>query len=73
PEGWGCTTKGVCREPSGEFSKALGAVSGGASTLLVGDFDGDGRRDLVGAGPRNSRNTSRVRVHYFDDFGGLAQ
>jgi hypothetical protein len=73
PEGWGCSTKGICREPTGDFSRALGAVSGGATTLSVGDFDGDGRRDLVGAGPRNSRNSSRVRVHYFDDVGGLVQ
>jgi hypothetical protein len=72
PDGWGCDVKGICREPSGEFTKFLGAVSGGATNLAVGDFDGDGRRDLVGSGPRN-RSASRLRVHYFDDEGALVQ
>jgi hypothetical protein len=71
PDGWGCNTKGICRQPTGEFLKALGAVSGGAMQLAAGDFDGDGRRDLVGSGPRTERNASRVRVHYFDDAGAL--
>jgi hypothetical protein len=73
PEGWGCDTKGICREPSGNFSSALGFVSGGAVHLTVGDFDGDGRKDLVASGPRNPRSGSSVRVHYFNDTGGLAQ
>ena len=72
PEGWGCDVKHVCREPTGEFDDALGAVSGGAKQLEVGDFDGDGRRDLVASGLRD-RSASRLRVHYFDDLGGLAQ
>jgi hypothetical protein len=72
PEGWGCDVKHVCRQPTGEFDDALGAVSGGAKQLQIGDFDGDGRRDLVASGLRD-RSASRLRVHYFDDLGGLAQ
>ncbi len=72
PEGWGCDVKHVCRQPTGEFDDALGAVSGGAQQLQVGDFDGDGRRDLVASGTRD-RSAGRLRVHYFDDRGGLAQ
>jgi len=73
PAGWGCDTSGMCREPSGQFSSALGFVSGGAVRLTVGDFDGDGRKDLVASGPRNPHSASSVRVHYFDDLGALAQ
>lgn len=73
PDGWGCNVKGICREPTGTFQSALGAVSGGVNQLTVGDFDGDGRRDLIGFGPRNTSNASRLRVHYFDDNGALTQ
>jgi hypothetical protein len=72
PDGWGCDTKQICRQPTGLFDDALGAVSGGARQLDIGDFDGDGRRDLVASGLRD-RSASRLRVHYFDDAGGLAQ
>jgi hypothetical protein len=73
PPGWGCNTNGICREPTGNFSNALGFVSGGAVRLTVGDFDGDGRKDVVASGPPNPRSASSVRVHYFDDVGALAQ
>jgi FG-GAP-like repeat len=72
PDGWGCSVKGICRQPTGNFAKALGAVSGGVVQLGVGDFDGDGRRDLVGSGPLKDV-ASRLRVHYFDDAGALLQ
>jgi hypothetical protein len=72
PDGWGCSVAGICREPSGDFKPPLGAVSGGANQLAVGDFDGDGRSDLIGFGLRNAgTNASRLRVHFFDDSGGL--
>ena len=72
PDGWGCSVSGICREPTASFNAPLGAVSGGATQLAVGDFDGDGRRDLIGFGLRNvTTNSSRLRVHYFDDKGGL--
>lgn len=74
PAGWGCNVHGICREPTGTFSSALGAVSGGVNQLAVGDFDGDGRRDLLGFGLRNAAtNASRLRVHFFDDAGALTQ
>ena len=72
PDGWGCSVSGICREPTGNFKPPLGAVSGGANQLAVGDFDGDGRRDLIGFGLRNTAtNASRLRVHFFDDSGLL--
>lgn len=73
PEGWGCSVRGLCREPSARFDTALAAVSAGVTNVAVGDFDGDGRKDVLGTGPRTVDNASRVRVHYFDDVGGLAQ
>lgn len=72
PDGWGCSVDHVCREPQGTFQTPLAPVSAGVTNLLVGDFDRDGRTDLVGTGPRSLDNASRVRVHFFDDLGALA-
>ncbi len=73
PDGWGCGVSGVCRAPTGTFATSLPAVSAGLTDLAVGDFDGDGRQDILGSTPRTDENASRVRVHYFDDVAGLAQ
>jgi hypothetical protein len=72
PAGWGCSVNHICRQPDGTFQAALAPVSAGVTNLLVGDFDKDGRKDLVGTGTRSLSNASRVRVHFFDDTGGLA-
>src|SRR5687768_5390911 len=45
PDGWGCATAGICREPSGRFDPMSEGVSAGVETLVVGDFDGDSRKD----------------------------
>ena len=73
PDGWGCSVTGICRAPTLNFSgPPVGPFSGGANQLAVGDFDGDGRQDLIGFGIRNATtNASRLRVHYFDDNGAL--
>ena len=45
--GWGCDREGICREPTGEFEPPAEYRVGGASSLLAGDFDGDGRADIL--------------------------
>jgi hypothetical protein len=70
PTGWGCGVDGVCREPNDVLEEAKGPVSAAASSLLAGDFDGDGRVDVVGTPPYGSG--ANVRVHFFDDKGALA-
>jgi hypothetical protein len=70
PVGWGCGIEGVCRQATGRFDVAGAPTSAGVVTLLAGDFDGDGRADLFGGGPRNGN--SKPRVHFFDSNGTAA-
>lgn len=63
PDGWGCSVAGFCRQPTGAFDVPGEPVSAGVTTMLVGDFDGDGRKDVVGS----SGATSKGRIHYFKD------
>jgi hypothetical protein len=63
PDGWGCSVAGFCRQPSGTFDAAGEPVSAGVTTMLVGDFDGDGRKDVLGS----SGPASKGRIHYFND------
>lgn len=73
PDGWGCSLGGVCRAPSGSFARIGEPVSAGVDSLTVGDFDGDGRKDVIGSGPRGIDRAAKVRVHYFGDDAALAQ
>jgi VCBS repeat protein len=67
PDGWGCTADAVCRPPTGRFVQPGAAIPGNAASLLAGDFDRDGREDLVGVERPGSFGLSKLRVHYFDD------
>lgn len=69
PAGFGCSLDGVCNELKGTF-KAMPTFSAAATTLLTGDFDNDGRADLVSA-PAFGSNAS-ARVHFFDEEASLA-
>lgn len=70
PTNWGCGTDKTCREKTGTFDTATAAVSTNAFSLLAGDFDADGRIDVVGEPPFGSAGSSRV--HYFDRTSALA-
>ncbi|MCC6522247.1 MAG: VCBS repeat-containing protein [Polyangiaceae bacterium] len=80
PAGWGCGADGVCRGPSGTFGDAVAAIQGGASLILDGDFDGDGRVDILGVSPgmddpnsgQEMGGTGHLSVHYFAAGGALA-
>src|SRR5688572_22847792 len=54
PDGWGCSVGGVCRAPSGSFDRIGEGVSAGVETMVVGDFDGDRRKDVIGSGPQTT-------------------
>ncbi len=66
PAGWGCDSQGICRPPTGVFSVAQQFASERVSALLSGDFDGDGRDDLLSRAPVDGVDRSLVQFHYFD-------
>jgi len=73
PQGWGCSVDNFCRQPDdGKFEAATAGVSAGVSSLLVGDFDGDRRKDIFGTSALGT-TAGKGRVHYFGDGGALTQ
>jgi hypothetical protein len=62
PSGWACGGDQICRKPSGTFV-ASSTIVDDVRSLVIGDFDGDGRKDVL------ARGTGIVRVHYFDVLG----
>jgi hypothetical protein len=62
PDGWGCSVAGFCRQPTGALEISADRFSAGVTTMLVGDFDGDGKKDVLGS----SGPTSKGRIHYFN-------
>lgn len=61
PAGYGCGKDSVCRAGSSTFGPAVSIASSDVKRLVTGDFDGDGRSDVV------AETALDVRVHYFDD------
>lgn len=64
--GWRCGVDKVCRRPQGDdqgngafFTPVSSLIPGGADALFSGDFDGDGRKDLLAVG------AAGFDVHYF--------
>lgn len=73
PPGWGCSVEGFCRRPKGaEFELATEPVSVGVSSLVVGDFDGDGRKDIFGTSALVA-TSGKGRFHYFGAEAALVQ
>jgi len=73
PAGWGCDPGDICRRPSGEFETLREFEVGSATSLLAGDIDGDGRSDVVSLEPYEGVGATRLRAHYFDERGSLAE
>jgi len=71
--GWGCDADFVCRPPSGQFSESSLGVDVGAWTLNAADLDGDGRDDVMSNEPLDATGATRLRFHYFDAQGALAE
>ncbi len=70
PSGWGCGTDGICRAPSGRFDINFTPIASGQARLQVGDFDGDGRKDLLAS---SVQDLGRPQIHFVDDSGLIAQ
>ena len=73
PTGWGCDAQNICRKPTGEFQPSPPIKVGGAWSLMAGDFDGDGRDDLLSLEVPDLRGATHLRVHYFDDTGAVTE
>lgn len=73
PANQGCDSNGVCREASGAFDQVAGAEAGAVAALLVGDFDADGRSDVLSRAPADALLQSKFRLHYFDDAARLSE
>lgn len=65
PDGWGCSTNGVCHEPTGRFEPATERSESGVVSLQVGDFDGDRRDDVLASADPGPDNGARAKVLYF--------
>jgi hypothetical protein len=58
--------------PTGDFETPAPYRVGGATSLLAGDFDGDGRTDVLSREPLDAFGRAKLRFHYFDEKGALA-
>jgi hypothetical protein len=67
PAGYGCDGDGVCRRPSSEFAIEASAIAGNAESLLAGDFDGDGRDDILSQEPALAYGITKIRIHHYDE------
>jgi hypothetical protein len=71
PDGWGCDFDNLCRAPSVNFTMMPRNAVGGIDTLASGDFDGDGRADLLSRKPHDLVGRGALAFHYFDARGNL--
>jgi hypothetical protein len=71
PGGWGCDRDGICRAPTGDFDGPAEFANVGAWSLLAGDFDGDGRTDVLSRDSVDPIGAGKLRFHYFDEEGAL--
>jgi VCBS repeat protein len=71
PPGWGCTLDAICRPPSNEFMPPVEIEVGGVHTITSGDFDGDGRVDLLARDRPDGLGQARLQTLYFDERGRL--
>ena len=73
PPGWGCDAESLCREPTGDFSPPSSFPVGSSSALLSGDFDGDGRAEVISEQPPDAFQRTYLSFHYFDAEGQLEE
>jgi hypothetical protein len=71
PPGWGCEVSGICRPPTGGFEPVRDFEIGSASVLASGDFDGDGRADVMSLETPDPIGVTRLAFHYFDERASL--
>jgi hypothetical protein len=73
PAGFGCDNNGLCRAPTGDFDEDIKLPLAGVESLVSGDFDGDGRSDLITREPADAALRGKPTLHYFDERGALAE
>ncbi|HEX5661541.1 MAG TPA: VCBS repeat-containing protein, partial [Polyangiales bacterium] len=71
--GWGCDADDLCRKPSGAFLPKVEYSIGAIESLSAGDFDGDGRTDLLSRNPRDLSGRATISFHYFDARAALVE
>jgi hypothetical protein len=73
PNGMGCASDGLCREPTGGFEPSQALAPDASSWLSVADFDGDGRSEIISNEPEDELGLARFRLHYFDNDARLIE
>ncbi len=73
PEGFGCNLDGACRATVGDYAFSGTFEAGAVAALQGGDFDGDGRWEVLSTEPLDATLRSRFRLHYFDIQGRQAE
>lgn len=71
PAGWSCGVDGICREPSGRFTESQAPVAAGVRRVVVADFDGDGRQDVLGTGNASEAALALPRFFFSSASGQL--
>jgi hypothetical protein len=69
PSGFACDQAGVCRQPLGDFEEPAPPIAGATLRLANGDFDGDGRTDILSRGSPGHVGLAQLRIDYFDRNG----
>lgn len=64
-----CGLDGICRFSTKRYEPWGDIVPVVAESLQLGDFDGDGRQDLLALGNTNPRGQSVPRIYFFDESG----
>ncbi|MBL8715990.1 MAG: VCBS repeat-containing protein [Myxococcales bacterium] len=68
PAGYVCgAAEGICQKPTGQFGEAAISFEASAGHMALGDFDGDGRKDVVASTKPDLLQVSGARVFYFDN------
>ncbi|MET0344354.1 MAG: VCBS repeat-containing protein [Polyangiales bacterium] len=71
--GWVCAVDQLCRRPTGAFEAPQRYSVGDVASLAAGDFDGDGRADLLSRNPSDTSGRSTLGFHYFDARAALSE
>ncbi|MBN1611967.1 MAG: VCBS repeat-containing protein [Polyangiaceae bacterium] len=72
PAGSACGIDGLCRFFTNTYESWGGLLPVVAASMQLGDFDGDGRDDLLALGNTNSGGQSMPRIYFFDESGRAA-
>ena len=71
PARFGCDDGNLCRAATGKYVPVAESITGNAFSLVGGDFNGDGRADILSQQPAGTLGNTTFRVFYFDRAGKL--